>query len=124
VHETKVDSNTYSWAGFTLRAGFYVSFALMVAGLVWWLAAGMPGGVEAPSGVVPFDHTFTELGAGNPLALLDLGVLVLLATPALTIAAVTLAYATARNWRYAALSLLIFAVLLLSVALSLKWIVL
>jgi uncharacterized membrane protein len=124
VNEKTADDLTYIWAGLTLRAGFYISFALMVAGLVWWLFAGMPGGVQGSGGVVPFGRTFDELAAGNPLALLDLGVLALLATPAITVAAVTLAFSAARNWRFAALSLLIFAVLLLSVALSLKWIVL
>ena len=123
MHEIKMDNTTYTWAGFTLRTGFYVSIILMVAGLVWWLAAGMPGGLEGPPGIVPFDKTFSELAAGNPLALLDMGVLALLATPGVTIATVALSFATARNWRFAALSVLIFAILLLSVALSLKWIV-
>jgi uncharacterized membrane protein len=65
-----------------------------------------------------------ELLALNPLALLNLGVVLLLATPGVTLFAMTVTYAAARNRRYSAIAALVGAILLLSLAISLKWIVL
>src|SRR5690348_13291774 len=120
------DEQTYRWAGLTLRWGMYVSFGAMVAGLVWWLITGAPGGGGggAADKVVPLDRLLPELFGGNPLALLNLGVVLLLATPGVTLLAEIATYASARNWRYAGISAFIGVILLLSLALSLKWIVL
>ncbi|MDQ3929567.1 MAG: DUF1634 domain-containing protein [Chloroflexota bacterium] len=121
-NSARADHQTYRWVGVTLTAGMYASFAAMGAGLVWWLVAGAPGGVASASSVVPLEGLLPELGAGNPLALLNLGVLMLLATPGVTLLAQIITYAAARNWRFAGIGALVAAILLLSLALSLKWI--
>lgn len=118
------DEQTYRWAGLTLKWGMYTSFGSMVVGLVWWLAAGAPGGQTSAAKVIPLDRVLPELLALNPLALLNLGVILLLATPGVTLLAEIITFAAARNWRYAGIAALIGAILLLSLALSLKWIVL
>jgi uncharacterized membrane protein len=116
------DIMTYRWAGFTLTAGMYASFGAMVGGLVWWLLAGAPGGTASASTMIPLDRVVSELLALNPLALLNLGVLLLLATPGITLLAEIATYAAARNWRYAGIAALVGAILLLSLAISLGWI--
>ena len=112
------DRRTYRWAGFTLTAGMYASFAAMGVGLLWWLASGAPGGGEAASKVVPLDRLAPELAAMNPLALLNLGVLLLLVTPGLTLLTEIVSYAMARNWRFAGVATLVGIILLLSLVLS------
>ena len=112
-----IDAQTYRWAGLSLTAGMYASFAAMAVGMVWWLIAGTP-----PSRVIPLDSILSELMALNPLALLNLGVLLLLATPGITLLAQIITYAADRNWRYVGIASLVGAILLLSLAISLKWI--
>lgn len=123
-NRTGADSDimTYRWAGFTLTAGMYASFGAMVGGLVWWLLAGAPGGTASASTMIPLDRVVSELIALNPLALLNLGVLLLLATPGLTLLTEIATYSSARNWRYAGVAALVGAILLLSLALALEWI--
>ncbi len=116
------DSSTYHWVGLILTTGMYASFAAMGAGLVWWLAVGTPGGDTLAARVVPIDRIVPELIALNPLALINLGVLLLLATPAFTLIAEIITYGAARNWRYAGIAGLVSLILLLSLALSMKWI--
>ena len=120
--EADSDAQTYRWAAITLQAGMYASFAAMGAGLLWWLLAGAPGGTESASKGMPMDIIVSQLLAGNPLALVNLGVLLLLATPAVTLLGEIITFAAARNWRYAAIAALVGAILLLGFAMSMKWI--
>jgi uncharacterized membrane protein len=116
------DRVTYQWVGLILTTGMYASFAAMGVGLAWWLATGTPGGDTLEARVVPIDQIVPELMALNPLALINLGVLLLLATPAFTLIAEIVTYSAARNWRYAGIAALVSSILLLSLALSMKWI--
>ena len=116
------DALTYRWAGRTLTGGMYASLGLMGVGVAWWLLSGSPGGQESVSQLIPLDKLWAELAALNPLALMDLGLLVLLATPGVTLLAEIVTYAAARNWRYAGIAALIGFILLLSLALSMGWI--
>lgn len=115
-----LDKETYIWVGRTLRTGMYLSFASMSLGLLWWLAAGMPGGQQSVSTQIPLQRLLLELSAGNPLALLNMGVLFLLATPAVTLLTAIITYAAQRNWRFVAVGAIVAAILLLSLALSMK----
>lgn len=116
------DAQTYKWAGWSLTAGMYASFAAMGAGLVWWLVTGAPGGDASASKVIPLDALISELLALNPLALLNLGVLLLLATPGVTLLAQIVTFAIDGNWRYVGITCLVGAILLLSLALSMRWV--
>ncbi len=116
------DDTTYRAAAATLRAGMLASFAAMSVGLVWWLLSGSPGGNGAASRVMPFDHIMPELLSLNPLALLNLGVLLLLATPGVTLISQLIAFGMARNWRFAAITALVGAIILVSLSVSLGWV--
>ena len=116
------DRATYRWVGLILTVGMYASFAAMGAGLVWWVGVGTPGGDTLEARVVPIDRILPEIMALNPLALINLGVLLLLATPAFTLIAEIVTYSAARNWRYAGIAALVSSILLLSLAISMKWV--
>lgn len=112
------DIQTYRWAAFTLRAGMYASFAAMGGGLAWWLLGGAPGGEASASKGLPLDRIWAELLAGNPLALVNLGVLLLLATPGITLFTEIVSYAMARNRLYAGIAALVGGILVLSLVLA------
>ncbi len=59
-----------------------------------------------------------ELVPPEPEAVLDAGVLLLVATPVLTVGASVIAFALEADWLYAAISGLVFAMLILSFALG------
>jgi len=59
-----------------------------------------------------------ELVPPEPEAVLDVGVLLLVATPVLTVGASVIAFALEPDWLYAAISGLVFAMLILSFALG------
>ena len=92
--------------------------------MVWWLLAGAVGGQATAAQLIPLDKLLPELFAGNPLALLNLGIVLLLATPGVTLIAIIATYVSTRNWRYAGIAGLVAVILLFSLAISLKWIVL
>jgi uncharacterized membrane protein len=117
------DEQSYVWASRTLRWGMYVSFGAMVLGLLWWLVQAA-GGSTAQDKVIPLDRILPELLAGHALALLNLGIVLLLATPGVTLFALIVTLAAAGNRLYAGIAALVGAILLLSLAISLKWVVL
>lgn len=118
------DEQTYRWASYTLRIGMYSSFGAMVIGLAWLLIASAAGASTTQTKVIPPDRILPELFALNPLAMLNLGVVLLLITPGVTLLAQIATYVAARNWRFAGIAALVAAILLLSLSISLKWIVL
>jgi uncharacterized membrane protein len=90
----------------------------MGGGLIWWLLAGAPGGETSASRGLPVERILAELLAGNPLALVNLGVVLLLATPGITLLTQIVSYAAARNRLYAGIASLVAAILLLSLVLA------
>src|SRR4051812_1809355 len=112
------DGRAYSWAAFVLRAGMYISFTLMAVGLLWWVVAGSPGGQAANGQVLALDRIMPELARGNPLAVLNLGMLLLIATPVTTLIAAMVAFLLEGNRRYAGIAAFVVFILLLSITIS------
>ena len=98
----------------------YASFGAMSVGLLWWLLAGAPGGEETAAKGIALDRIAAELLAMNPLALLNLGVVLLLITPGITLLAQIVTYAAARNWLYAGIALLVGLILPLSLTVAFR----
>jgi uncharacterized membrane protein len=94
-----------------IAAGFAASF------LVGW--QGSLAGVAAPPGPLPdpanFDGLPDRLARLEPLAVSQLGLLVLLATPVMRVAASVVGFALEGDRLYAAITLAVLAVLLGSI---------
>ena len=71
------DRTTYNRVGFTLLGGLWVSIAAMVIGLLVTAAEGKTVATQA----LPLSRELSQLTAGNPQAIVDLGILLLFATP-------------------------------------------
>jgi uncharacterized membrane protein len=105
----------YEGAIRSLRIGFLLATVLMVAGLVWSLAEQ-----EALSeNVVAIEDLPRSLRNGEPSALIDLAILAIMLTPVVTTLIVAVGFLRTGDRRYAALSLLVLAILLMSIGTSL-----
>ena len=81
-----------------LRAGAYGSMVLLVAGLLLWSTISAPLGTQV----------------------MRVGVLLLLATPALRVVTLFLFYLHARDWKYAFISFLVLLIVLASSLLGIR----
>jgi uncharacterized membrane protein len=98
-----------------LLGGLVLAIALMVAGAVLVLVGG--------DRTAPHSSSITALPgllAGlEPAGLLDLGLLILLATPAARVLALTVAFARRREWVFAGASIAVLVILAAGVVLGL-----
>lgn len=95
--------------------GFRTGAALLVVGLALAAAKRDPLGHE----VDPFLDIIPAILDGNPAGIIDLAIVVLMATPLLTVIVVAIAFQRIGDRRYAVVSYLVLAVLAISVLLSL-----
>jgi uncharacterized membrane protein len=109
-----VNESLYRGVQRTLAGGMVLSFGLMGLGLLWQLADPQPH----PDQVIPLDRLPAALLAGNPLALLDLGLVVLLLIPAVHLSVAAVQFARGGESRYLALTLLVLALLGLGAVLA------
>jgi uncharacterized membrane protein len=114
VPSDTTDGGLYRGVQRTLAGGMILSFGLMGAGLLWQLADPHPN----PEQVVPLDRLGGELLAGNPLALLDLGILVLLGIPAVHLTVAAISFGRQGDRRYLMLALLVLVLLGVGAALA------
>ncbi len=105
-----------------LLAGVSASALLIATGFATSFLVGWQGslaGVAAPAGPLPDPTNFgglpARLGRLEPLALSQLGLLVLLATPVMRVASSVVGFALERDRLYTALTLVVLAVLLVSI---------
>jgi uncharacterized membrane protein len=110
-----------------LRYGVLLAAAVIVIGLVLsFVQVGFKTFVSMPRVRVPEVSTdlttlrtvFRELLPPIPEAVMDAGVLLLIATPVLTIGASTIMFAVEKDWMYVAISGFVFAVLILGFVLG------
>ena len=102
----------YRWIAGTLRWGSYLSALLLAVGVVW-VAFDPSVPIQVGPGM-PFRILGEQLATGNPYALMQLGLLVLLATPLLRVVVAAGSFWRRKEWRYTVVALLV----LLSVAAS------
>ena len=102
----------YRWIAGTLRWGSYLSALLLAVGVVW-VALDPSVPIQVGPGM-PFRILGEQLATGNPYAIMQLGLLVLLATPLLRVVVAAGTFWRIRERRYTVVALLV----LLSVAAS------
>jgi uncharacterized membrane protein len=98
-----------------LRWGCYVSAGVLLAGVAWALGArGVALQVGPP---IPLRELGTQLARGNPYALMQVGVLLLLLTPLVRIVTAAVSFELAGERRYTLVSLVVLTLILLTVLL-------
>jgi uncharacterized membrane protein len=102
-----------SWV---LLAGLCVALALMLAGVL--LAVFQDG--QAMSHVTTFAGLFESLASSGADGLFGLGLLILLATPAVRVLAGIVFFGRKRQWRLVAIGLFVLALLALSAFVGLR----
>jgi uncharacterized membrane protein len=103
-----------------LATGVAISAALIGAGFVAGLAIGWQGSLmgavhSTTASTGDFGNLPVRLGVLEPLAIAQLGLLVLLATPIARVAVSVVAFALERDRLYAAITLAVLLILLASV---------
>ena len=103
------------WVRATFWSGLIASLALILAGFAW---LGITGRSAAEG--VSLDRIFPSLFAGDPVAMISLGVLALLLTPVAVVMVSLVRFIFDRERAWAGLTLLVLAVLALSVVMGLR----
>ena len=109
------DSRLASRLSLLLLVGVSLAVALFVTGAV--LAAIKPELPVSPSSIPGLPGSLVAL---EPVGFFDLGLIVLVATPAARVAALLIAFARRREWLFSGLSLMVLFVLALSAFLGLR----
>lgn len=127
--DSDLDSTLYRRVGFTLLIGLLVSIAVMAAGL---LAIPVTGGHAC---VLPLDQVVSHLGhsggacsaggnkageeGGTAAAILDLGILLLFATPLAGVIVAVIGFALEKDWIFTGTTALLLVMLVISFAIAL-----
>lgn len=101
--------------GWILQGGVMLSSAVICVGIVLWL---IRAGQHTNGQVLVFPHTLGEVGSGllqfRSQAIIALGLLLLLATPVVRVAASIIAFAFEHDRRYVLITTVVLLVLMLS----------
>jgi uncharacterized membrane protein len=105
---------------YVLLGGVLLSAAIILAGVVvfyyeYYTASGRAISTAFPHSLA---GVFADLARGNPLAIILLGLLVLLATPFARVAVSIVAFALERDWRYVVITSLVLIILVVSFVLG------
>lgn len=113
AHAAARNQDVELWISNALRGGVLVSAAVIVAGLLLFLVTGSTG---YPPGASPrgLREIWDGLGRLAPYAVIDLGLLLLIATQVFQVGAASVAFAIERDRTYVAISGFVFCVLLVS----------
>lgn len=94
-----------------LRAGMVLSISVLVFGLLLYVLS--PGGVEED---LPLDKIAEGLLEGNPIAFLDLGIVLLILTPLSRVLTAAVVFVVDREPRFVAVSLIVITAIALAIA--------
>ena len=101
---------------FVLRWGSYLSAGFLLVGLVWvMVASDVPIQAGPP---MPLTVVGEQLLAGNPYAVIQLGILLLLATPLTRVVMASVSFWLGGERRYSVMSLVVLAIILATVLLA------
>lgn len=117
---TLTDKRVETLIGQVLRAGMLISVAVTFLGMtvyLWHSGSGKPDYRvfnTARHSLFDVSELLPKVFHGNPIALIELGVLLLVATPVARVAFLVGAFAVERDRMYVAVSSLVLAILLYS----------
>lgn len=98
-----------------LRFGVLLSVAIILVGIAWFYGLRLAGLLPHPTFPVTLPGVVHGILAANPLAVVVLGLLVLLATPVLRVAVSIVAFAIEEDRTYVIITCIVLAVLLFSI---------
>jgi uncharacterized membrane protein len=112
----RLDEETDAAIGAVLLAGLLLSIAVMVLGLVLTAARGK----VSASQVLPLDQVLPHLRSGDPAAVLDLGILLLFATPLAGVVVALFEFLRRRDGPFSVITLLLLLILAIGFAVALR----
>jgi uncharacterized membrane protein len=118
------DDRIDSIMGNLLRAGVFLSAAVVLLGGVMHLNAAAHSKVDdavfhgEPAILRSIPDVIADAMAGKAAGVMQLGVLLLLATPIARVAFSVFAFAVQRDWKYVVVTLFVFSVLIYSVSID------
>jgi uncharacterized membrane protein len=116
ARRVELDAETYTRVGYTLLGGLLVSIAVMVLGLVLAVAHG---GNETKH-VLRIEQVLPHLTNTGGSAVLDLGILLLFATPLLAVIVALVEFIRQRDTAFAGITALLLVVLAIGFGIALR----
>ncbi|HUN43707.1 MAG TPA: TSUP family transporter [Acetobacteraceae bacterium] len=98
-----------------LRGGVLLSVAVILTGIGYFYALRFAGELAHPTFPDTLQSVFNGVIAGKPLAIVVLGLLILLATPVVRVAASVVAFAVEEDRTYVIITCLVLTILLISI---------
>jgi hypothetical protein len=105
------------WVHRSLLAGLTLSGLLMIGGFLRVLSVAEPRPEGTPA---PFLILLDQAAHGDGIALMNLGLLALMATPVLRVVVLAAGWGWRREWRFLAVSLTVLALLGISMVLGVR----
>ena len=114
------DEQVQKWIGTLLRVGVTAAACIVLAGGIWYLA--VHGGDMPRYGTFHGEPAFLRhisalvaaVFSGHSVALIQLGLVILIAVPIARVAISIVAYALEKDWLYCVVTALVLAILLFS----------
>jgi uncharacterized membrane protein len=114
------DKTIEMWLGKLLRSGVILAALVVFAGGVWYLSAA-GGSLEnyrtfrgEPAELTHVTEIVRDAVSLHPLGLIQLGLILLIATPVARVVFSVIGFAMERDWMYVAITLIVLATLLFS----------
>jgi uncharacterized membrane protein len=96
-----------------LVTGMVLSFSIMIIGLVMYAISPTEGTT------LPIDKIVDGIVHGNPIAVIDLGIVLLIATPLVRIIAAGLTFGLEKDYRFLGIALFVLAMIVLAIFIKL-----
>jgi uncharacterized membrane protein len=96
-----------------LVTGMVLSFSTMIIGLILYAVNPVEGTT------LPLDKIFDGIVQGNPIAVIDLGIVLLIATPLVRIMAAGITFGLEKDYRFVGIA--IFVLVMIMVGVSIKF---
>ena len=106
---------TYIWISHVLFAGSLSAAALLALGLVLMWIKGSSQDQLVNLVRSSFSNLFSALLRGEPVAVINLGILAMMLTPFLRVAAAVISFLLEKDYRYAAIGTGVTMILLLTI---------